>query len=350
MENEIKVSIIIPVYNCEDYLDECLKSVLRQTEKRIEIILINDGSTDNSKSIIEKYVKLDERIILVNQQNSGVSVARNNGINNAKGKYIMFIDSDDWIEECTIERMLHYASQYSVKYVRIACMKEMIDIGRKKISDIIFDDVTYIDREDFKYKIFDAFVETYSLNSPCLFIIERTYIIDNNISFNQNSFYAEDFSFNIEIFKKLESAVFLPYPYYHYVNNLQSITTKTNKHIAKLKIDNAIDNYSNLFDLAKCLGVYTLTNKHRIERRIDDETEHCLIDIYLTHKLIKRSERLELIAYKVNKLKETNFNNGYSISAFLVDIYYILFFRVKKIIKSLIRKPYSYLYSLLSKK
>lgn len=96
-----KVSIIVPVYNVENYLRKCLDSIINQTLKNIEIICINDGSTDNSLSILEEYASKDERIIVINQENAGVSSARNRGLEIATGEYIAFVDSDDWLEpEC----------------------------------------------------------------------------------------------------------------------------------------------------------------------------------------------------------------------------------------------------------
>ena len=92
-----KVSIIVPVFNVEKYLKRCLESLISQTFKDIEIILVNDGSTDNSKNICEQFVKKDSRIILINKENAGVSSARNFGIEHSKGKYISFVDADDYV-------------------------------------------------------------------------------------------------------------------------------------------------------------------------------------------------------------------------------------------------------------
>lgn len=94
----VKISIIIPIYNVEKYLRECLDSLINQTFKDIEIICINDGSTDSSLSILEDYAQKDNRIILINQENQGQGVARNNGIDISKGEYIAFVDPDDFIE------------------------------------------------------------------------------------------------------------------------------------------------------------------------------------------------------------------------------------------------------------
>lgn len=95
----IKISVVIPVYNTEKYINKCLDSIVSQSLKEIEIIIVNDGSYDNSNLLIEQYKKLDERIVVINKKNGGLSSARNAGIKRARGKYIINIDSDDWIEQ-----------------------------------------------------------------------------------------------------------------------------------------------------------------------------------------------------------------------------------------------------------
>ncbi len=101
----IDVSIIVPIYNTEEYLEKCIESLLNQTYRNIEIILINDGSTDNSEQIIKQYN--DSRIVYISKENEGIGKTRNLGIQIAKGKYIMFIDSDDYIRKDCVEKMLH---------------------------------------------------------------------------------------------------------------------------------------------------------------------------------------------------------------------------------------------------
>ena len=97
------ISIIVPIYRVEEYLDKCLSSIINQTYKNLEIILVNDGSDDNSIKIAKKYAKKDERIKIIEEDNKGLSCARNTGINASTGKYITFVDSDDFIEENYIE-------------------------------------------------------------------------------------------------------------------------------------------------------------------------------------------------------------------------------------------------------
>lgn len=98
MENEQLVSVIVPVYNVEKYLEKCLESIINQTYKNLEIICIDDGSPDNSIDILNRFAEKDNRIKVIRQENKGLSGARNTGIKNSKGKYITFVDSDDWIE------------------------------------------------------------------------------------------------------------------------------------------------------------------------------------------------------------------------------------------------------------
>lgn len=111
MENKIEVqfpliSVIVPVYNVENYIQQCLDSIVSQTYRNIEIIIVVDGSEDNSENICRNYLKLDDRITMIVQENQGLSAARNNGLKKAKGRYFAFVDSDDFIAENMIEALL----------------------------------------------------------------------------------------------------------------------------------------------------------------------------------------------------------------------------------------------------
>ena len=99
------ISIIVPVYNVEKYLKKCLDSILSQTYKNFEVIIVNDGSPDNSQKIIDEYKKKDKRIIVLEKENGGLSSARNYGIEHANGKYISFVDADDYIEKDYVEKL-----------------------------------------------------------------------------------------------------------------------------------------------------------------------------------------------------------------------------------------------------
>ena len=99
----MKVSIIVPIYNVEQYLAKCIESLIQQTYKNIEILLVNDGSKDNSEKIMQQYAEKDERIVCLNKVNGGLSDARNYGLKYATGEYCLFIDSDDWLAVHAVE-------------------------------------------------------------------------------------------------------------------------------------------------------------------------------------------------------------------------------------------------------
>ena len=124
------ISVIVPIYNVEKYVEKCINSIIRQTYRNLEIILVNDGSTDGSLDICQKYEALDERIVVINKQNGGLSDARNAGLDIATGKYIGFVDADDWLAENMYANLLsacnaHSADMAACKMIEV-CSEEEI--------------------------------------------------------------------------------------------------------------------------------------------------------------------------------------------------------------------------------
>ena len=130
---EPKISVIVPVYNVEKYLPKCLDSILCQTFSNIEIICVNDGSTDNSRKILEEYKNKDSRIIIVDKKNGGLSSARNAGMKVAKGEFFSFIDSDDWIDSSMLEKL--YKNITSLDTDISICAVHQFDETNQKIDD-----------------------------------------------------------------------------------------------------------------------------------------------------------------------------------------------------------------------
>ena len=133
MNNEL-VSIIVPIYNVEECLEKCVRSIIEQTYKNIEIILVDDGSTDNCGVICDNYKKIDNRIVVVHKRNEGLSSARNKGLDIAKGKYISFVDSDDYIEPKMIEELMQNMSEYKsdIAICNFYCIKNGIKLVKRK--------------------------------------------------------------------------------------------------------------------------------------------------------------------------------------------------------------------------
>jgi Glycosyltransferases involved in cell wall biogenesis len=149
----IKVSIIIPVYNVEDYLRQCLDSVINQTLRDLEIICVNDGSTDKSLQILEEYAHKDKRIRIINQKNSGQGTARNTGMDYATGEYVGFVDSDDWIELNMFKELYQDAINHNSDMVMCP-----ICVFSENFEDLIYDfnyfNLEYFN-EDFDNSVFD---------------------------------------------------------------------------------------------------------------------------------------------------------------------------------------------------
>ena len=174
-----KISAIIPVYNSEQYLVKCLDSVLGQTLKDFEIIIVNDGSPDNSQKIIDEYLERYPDIIkCFYQENAGQAAARNNAMQYATGEFLMFIDSDDYIESDTFEKSYNYAKENSFDIVCFNMLEEK-DGNKTKACYRKFEQTTSI----IKYVLNES--------SPCNKIIKREIFANNNLSFTENRIYED---------------------------------------------------------------------------------------------------------------------------------------------------------------
>ncbi|MBR0423231.1 MAG: glycosyltransferase [Clostridia bacterium] len=232
----IKVSVIIPVYNTEKYLDECLNNMDSQTLKEMEIICVNDGSTDNSLEVLKKHQKKDKRIKIINQENAGVSAARNAGIKAAKGKYIVFADSDDLIPAYAYKKAFECAEKYNADIVQL--------------GNICFEDGEKMDLNSFSYD--DSKIEVYTreksenpydmlkveMTSIWNKIWKKSWLIENNLFFKEGIKIAEDGLFNIIAFANLDRLVHNNNIFYCYRQNRpESVLSRSN---AKKNLENGI--------------------------------------------------------------------------------------------------------------
>jgi glycosyltransferase involved in cell wall biosynthesis len=195
MENKIKISIIIPVYNTEQYLRQCLDSVINQTLKNIEIVIVNDGSTDNSLNILQEYQKKYSHIKVINQINKGYSEVRNIGLQNTTGDYIGFVDSDDFIEENMFEKLINKAIETNADIV--SCNYYMVYNKNKKEEIRAADNSKQIEiLENSSYRFTGA--ESVLLDEAFVWnrIYKRNFLINNNIKFDKDAFFMEDTLFH----------------------------------------------------------------------------------------------------------------------------------------------------------
>ncbi|SEC07556.1 glycosyltransferase [Paenibacillus sp. GP183] len=209
-----KVSVIIPVYNAERYIASCLESLLSQTLQECEFIFINDGSKDNSRQIIEKYQRADQRIKLINQENEGVSSARNVGLNEAAGEYIGFVDADDYIEHEMYETLYNAAKQSNCDVV-ISNFESELE-GHKVITRYPFPIETVLKKDFLEEEILPYFLKADNLNTAWNKIYKTEVIKENHIKFPSKVALGEDGIFNMKFFSHANLTKYIDYTGYHY--------------------------------------------------------------------------------------------------------------------------------------
>lgn len=227
MEKNILVSVIVPVYNVKEYLKQCLDSIVNQSLKEIEIILVNDGSTDGSEDICKEYLEKDGRIILINQKNAGLAAARQAGLDIARGEYIGFVDSDDWLELSMYEEMYITAKNNDVDIVFCNVYRD-----ESKKEQIYFNPGFY-DRKGMEEVIFPRLLANFDENkNECtlrwcnwLRIYRRGLIEKNNIRFDSRFRRCQDLPFTFECTIHANNYYYLGDRYlYHNRMNFESLS------------------------------------------------------------------------------------------------------------------------------
>lgn len=218
-----KVSIIVPVYNTEKFLDTCLSSLVNQTLNDIEIICVNDGSTDNSLDKINSYAQKDSRIKVINQENKKQGAARNNGLRAATGEYIGFVDSDDWVDLNYYEKLYNTAKKYNSDIALAANIrigngktKKRLDITKEEVANTLQEKIDIGNQA----------------KNPCPTnkIYRHSMLKDNNITWPEGV-YCEDKLFTIKAVYYANSIVTVPgVSYYYFRNPNSTVHTKSKKH------------------------------------------------------------------------------------------------------------------------
>ncbi len=223
--SDIKISVVVPVYNVEKYLEQCLNSIINQTFKDIEIICINDGSTDGSLEILREYEQKDSRIRLINKENEGISAVRNQGMELAKGEYISFIDSDDWIDENYLEALYTAAKKYDSD---IACSSIIRVTGKRHRKKIIYKKEEFTTESDKKNELTKVPINSYVWNK----IYKRVSLLKSGVKFPVGRVY-EDVIWCIKAIYYLNGVVTVPDAVYYYRKNPTSIMSTKSEQNAK---------------------------------------------------------------------------------------------------------------------
>lgn len=272
--NQPLVSIILPVYNAQNHLARCVGSICAQTYRNIEIIILNDGSKDQSLPVCEEFRQKDPRILLVDKANSGVSDTRNLGLKLASGKYVEFVDSDDYLDPDFTERLVSAAEENEADFV-IAPYKMVIPAGASKpeqVLDKIQDELGVMsvarppevreygflpagvyDKDTFALRLMDK-PASYFYSVLWNKLYRRDILTSNDIQFVSEMRWAEDLVFNLRYIQYAERFVAIDKPGYYYVQNPQSIChTQIN---AATIVQNKLQVFRYYKDLYTRLGIY----------------------------------------------------------------------------------------------
>ncbi len=225
MSNEL-VSVIVPVYNVEKHISKCVDSIVNQSYKNLEIILLNDGSPDNSISVLNEYAQKDSRIIVVDKENEGVAKTRNKGIELATGKYLVFSDSDDMYDVEFVEKAVFELEKGHSQYISGA-FETFNENGRLTKVDYLSAFGTELDINDYLDVMAKYQAGAYwGANWGKMFI--SSIVNDNNIRYESDVKFAEDFRFNLEYLKYVKHVSLIHEPVYYYRVDTQNSLSKGN--------------------------------------------------------------------------------------------------------------------------
>lgn len=310
--NEIDVSIIVPIYNVETYLKQCLDSLINQTLKGIEIICVNDGSTDNSLAIIQEYAQRDTRVVILSKDNGGLSSARNAGMKIAKGKYIGFVDSDDWVDLGMFEKLYNKAisKDADIAMCAVNCVNEMtqeienndtyFQLGcfSEKFNDIVFN---HRDTKDF---LFDISVTAWNK------IYKKELIEKYNIAFPEGLIFEDNPFFYATYFIAENVIIVRDSLYYYRINRNDSIIKKANK---------------KFFDVVKIMDIIeeTLINQHLFEEYKNDFLKYKINTILYRFSQIQKDYQKEffyIIKRNFDKINLSKYTLSLTNSYYYADV------------------------------
>ena len=320
----MKISVIVPVYNCEDYLNECLDSILNQTYKNLELILIDDGSKDSSSDICDQYKERDSRVVVVHKENEGVSIARNTGLNLATGEFITFVDSDDYLDSDAYEKMISIMEEYACDICLCDCIKEFADKSQIYSHDIRegFYNFNQLKNEYYPHLLVMEDVEYPATISSCALFIKKELI--TNIRYIEKVRFSEDWLFGCQLMLNARSFYYMKnQTFYHYRMNEKSVTHNYNpgkwsdykKLYSNMEIvfknyhDFNFNDQLNLVFLflifnaiGDVYGVSSLTSREKVhvikEILKDDKTKNVLKNIKINSLNISNKQKIITWCYK----------------------------------------------------
>ena len=335
-----KISIILPLYNSEQYLERCINSIINQTYENFELILIDDGSTDKTLEKIKEYEKKDSRIVIITKKNSGVSDSRNIGILNSSGKYITFVDSDDWLEKDAIENLYNCIIETKYPIVR---GKYVIEYKAKSKS--IVEKFAY--NEDIANTNISRLIDNVisgEMNCYMWLLLIDSKVIKNKIYFNNRLAMMEDTIFYLDLLLENNDIYFLNKTIYHYYVNPESASR--NSDYTKRNLENSIEVNRIFEEKLNKYNCNSIDRKKMYNTKTSKAISECLYKLYCSNsfefyeeynKIINSDEIRQIL--KNCDMKKINFQNKYIIRFLISKSKYLLmiFLKLRKLL-SIIKK------------
>jgi glycosyltransferase involved in cell wall biosynthesis len=294
--NRPAVSVVIPVYKVEAYLERCVRSVRDQSLKDLEIILVDDGSPDRSPEMCDAFAAEDDRIRVIHKENGGLASARNAGMHMARGEYLFFLDSDDWLEEEGLERLCRTADKYGVDFVRYRAWRtgwpgceENIPC---RVEDVRELEGGLYDRERIVREVYPRLLATPQLTLGAVVgawgsLYRLDFLKAHNILFDEKIRFSEDILFSARVVRKAESFYFIDEPgVYHYFYNKTSISKSFRRdrwdscralmELAEKYFSHDPDyDFSSQINILKWHCVFLSLNEYRFLKERSDRVSYC---------------------------------------------------------------------------
>lgn len=290
MKQEL-ISIVVLAYNTEKYIKQCLESICKQTYQNLEILVILDGCTDKTKSIVQRFVKKDNRIRVLSHENKGTCFCRIEGYQNANGKYMMYVDSDDWIEKNMVEAMYQNLLAYQVDIVH--CQYKKLKGKEIKIPKNILNRNVKMDVEEFEPQFFDLLYHTQNCNSICRQLIVKK-IMNEMVNVNSDLLYNEDLACNLTIYKKMHSILFIPDELYVYRKNMDGITKSMEMELVRKKIKDMCQVHYTLYN---AVSDFSIKDKKHYKSLACIQMLYQLTYLFYQLMQTKKYNKFEFIAY-----------------------------------------------------
>lgn len=315
--NMPKISVILPTYNVEKYIAKSIQSVLNQTHTDFELIVVIDGSKDNSEAIAREFEKTDKRIKVYTKPNGGLSDARNYGLNIATGEFIYFLDSDDWIEPNLLEDNLKILEDKQVDFVVFGFYQDNVDLHEQLVEAIphIPETPDWINGEVIYFTPSMLNILGYAWNK----IYRKRYLDKHQITFTKGVSLVEDILFNAKVYQYADKIIFNPKPYVHYIQ--RPVVTLT-KQFHEQSFEWVKLKHEALQDF---LNAWSFDNKHEIlASNLIGGLRYCVLNLFRYKNQFNFNQKINYIDNMLNDKDLVNYAQFYNPKTKNDKIYYQL--------------------------